>query len=193
MKRILGIMILTGIVLSGCDLIRKDQCPQRCPNCGYNYQQMPYNQYQQPRVPYEGNLQYDRYERDRDYNKYEDRGYRVVLLQDHNETRKEYRQKELLMNLELEQAAQRHAEWMAQNDTLSHKANGDLKSRVTGNWQYLGENIAYGYGNEKDAFNAWKNSSEHLRNIVSPYYGYVGFGVATSKNGTLYWCAIFGG
>jgi uncharacterized protein YkwD len=37
----------------------------------------------------------------------------------------------------------------------------------------------------------WLSSPGHHANIVGPYAD-VGFGIATSKDGIVYWCAVFG-
>ena len=94
-------------------------------------------------------------------------------------------------------AAQKHAEWMAKNNTMSHTGEGrsTFSSRIKQagyNPQTGGENVAMGYSTTAAVFNGWMKSSGHRANIVNSAYKDVGFGLATSKNGSKYWCANFG-
>jgi len=169
------------------------------------YDRNRYDRYDRDR--YDRN-RYDRYDRDRDrdrYDRYDRRSeYHIDLLQRHNKTRSTYlsgsnpasfSRYDLNIILDLELAAQAQAEWMANNRQLSHEGLGKgVEDRVKSRkWNYLGENIAFGYKNETEVMRAWMNSQDHKSNILSRHYTHIGFGAARAKDGTLYWCAVFGG
>lgn len=88
---------------------------------------------------------------------------------------------------DLEVYAQKHADWMAEKDELTHS---DLE--VSG-WSRLGENIAWGQNNEATVTREWMNSYGHKANIMNARFTNVGFGYAYSSEGRIYWCAVFGG
>jgi uncharacterized protein YkwD len=189
MRYILGILAI--IVLVGCE----------------PYQHR-YDRYERDRYDYEDRYDdRDRYERDRyDYeDRYDDRDdpydrydldmSRSILLKLHNDARRNHHRNPLRVDANLENASQRHAEWMAYVEDLSHidEQGRQAKDRVSRNWRYVGENIAYGYKDEHGVMRAWLDSTEHYKNIVYREHRYVGFGVAKSRNGTTYWCVVFGG
>jgi uncharacterized protein YkwD len=143
----------------------------------------------------------DRY--DREYNRYDsyrrDDQYRKldlneVFLRYHNEIRRKCSLTDLQINADLGRAAQKHAEWMSTCKKSSHLGENEsmVKDRVNGNWRYLGENIAFGYRDESEAMQAWLDSSDHYENIIKREHKYAGFGVAETRDGTLYWCVVFG-
>lgn len=103
----------------------------------------------------------------------------------------------LEINEKLMSAAQKHAEWMASNRTLSHKQGwlfgntvSDRVEKENYNYRTVGENIAYGQKSPEEVMRAWMNSQGHRRNILGPYKE-IGFGIATN-NGIKYWCVVFG-
>jgi uncharacterized protein YkwD len=55
---------------------------------------------------------------------------------------------------------------------------------------YVGENVAYGARNGKEAFDIWKNSSGHRKNMLGDYK-YIGIGTARSRKGIIYYTQIF--
>lgn len=117
------------------------------------------------------------------------------LLTIHNKERSKYNKSLFTIGNNLSLAAQKHADWMAKNKTLSHTgSNGsNLKDRVGQGYMIYGENIASGQKNEKEVIRAWMKSSGHRKNILNNYFKYVGFGISKSKDGTIYWCVVFGG
>ena len=54
----------------------------------------------------------------------------------------------------------------------------------------IGENVAFGAGNGKEAVEVWKNSSAHRKNMLGDYK-YIGIGTARNKNGVIYYTQIF--
>lgn len=101
----------------------------------------------------------------------------------------------LKMDRRLEDAAQRHAEWMALHNNLSHEGENEshVNNRVNGSFRAVGENIAYGYRTVNDVFPEWVKSPGHERNISNSSFSHMGIGIAYSKDGTLFWCVVFGG
>ena len=55
---------------------------------------------------------------------------------------------------------------------------------------YVGENVAYGASNGKEAVDIWKNSSAHRKNMLGDYK-YIGIGTASNKKGDIYYTQIF--
>jgi uncharacterized protein YkwD len=129
----------------------------------------------------------------------------LLIFQQMNAARLSLRLAPLRVNPLLQQAAQNHANNMAQLDrygdsgTDGHILNGhDFVWRVdqTGyRWSVLGENVAYNWGfpaPAQELFNQWWGSPEHQANMLSPLYQEVGIGVAVSASGKMYGVQDFG-
>lgn len=116
---------------------------------------------------------------------------KVELLELHNAQRQE----PLSMIIELDKAAQLHAEWMAENNDMDHYENNpakrDLSKRVEREWKAIGENIACGQLTADQVTNDWMHSPGHRANILNRNFHHVGFGIATSNRNEKYWCAVF--
>ena len=117
------------------------------------------------------------------------------LLDLHNFARTQNSVPKLHLHDQLLRAAQKHAEWMAQNEKLSHTGeNGSsVGERVLGagyKWRAVGENIALGFRTPQQVVAGWLNSPGHRRNILSAVYQDVGFGYARSESGRSYWSAV---
>ncbi len=54
----------------------------------------------------------------------------------------------------------------------------------------IAENVAYGYSTAESVSQGWVNSSGHKKNIEGDYT-HTGIGIATSKDGTIYYTQIF--
>lgn len=92
-------------------------------------------------------------------------------------------------------AAQKHAEWMAKNNILSHTGENNTQPwdrALKEGYHYvkIGENIATGSDDVNDVMKRWMKSTWHRRNILSDYQE-VGIGVASNKN-TTYFVVLFG-
>ena len=87
----------------------------------------------------------------------------------------------------LEKFAQKHAEWMAKNNSMKHS-----KLNFSG-FNYKAENIACGQQDETEVMSSWMNSQKHKENILNSRYKRIGVGYSKSKNGKPYWCTVFGG
>ena len=106
-----------------------------------------------------------------------------ILLDLHNEKHKPAFQVDLL----LQEVAQDHAEWMAENRSLQHADLGGT------DFDWRGENIGRGYPTEKSAFIGWWNSKGHKANIMNKHFTHIGFGCAKDKFGGRWWSVEFGG
>lgn len=110
--------------------------------------------------------------------------WQKLMLQYHNNTRKNNGSQELSINEKLTQAAQQHAQWMRDNNTLTHMQDnlsvGDRVLKQNYRWKTVGENIAkvssINQQNPEFVFKMWLNSSGHKRNIINNSFQEVGFG-----------------
>lgn len=98
----------------------------------------------------------------------------------------------LRWNEKLEKAAYSHAADMERNRFFSHKgSNGkysaDRASKAGYKWNFVGENIAWGYDSVSEVVLGWKTSSGHCRNMMHSGYTEMGAG----KTGT-YWVQVLG-
>ena len=86
-------------------------------------------------------------------------------------------------NVQLEQAAQKHARDMAARRTMSHTGGdgsniGDRVGREAYAWSALGENVSAGYSSVPDALAGWMRSPGHCANLMSTSFREVGVGAA---------------
>jgi uncharacterized protein YkwD len=99
-------------------------------------------------------------------------------------------------------ASQWYAEYMAQNNWLSHnEPNGRTPSQRMQDFGYsssagfvVGENIAGGYGDPASVVAAWMSSPGHRSNILDADYCEIGVGYASSTNFAYFhsWTQKFG-
>jgi uncharacterized protein YkwD len=88
-------------------------------------------------------------------------------------------------------AAQQHSDDMAARGTMSHTGSdgtnaGDRLERVGFVSSGWAENIAAGYTDSVAVVRGWMASSGHRANLLGNFT-YVGVGIATSAQGTMYW------
>lgn len=110
------------------------------------------------------------------------------LLDEHNKQRKSKGLKELSLDKNLCEYAQKHAEVMVRKNSLHHSQISKLQGQSVG---WVGENVAWGQENEKLVVESWMWSPMHRWNILSSNYKKVGFGAAKDKEGRIYWCTVF--
>lgn len=67
----------------------------------------------------------------------------------------------------------------------------NILDEVNAKWNYVGENIAWGYPNPKDVVEGWKNSPGHYANMVNPDFKKLGVGVSNEYSGRIYWTQLF--
>lgn len=83
----------------------------------------------------------------------------------------------------------------AMNHTLLGVALPTMSSRATYagfEYTYLGENIAFGYGDAAAVMDGWMNSAGHRANILDPNYTEVGINVQLNPDGIPYYTQVFG-
>jgi uncharacterized protein YkwD len=113
----------------------------------------------------------------------------ILLLELHNKERKNKNLIEFVLDKELCEYAQKHAEQMSNKNFMYHSKMSDLIK--ISNSSLVGENVAWGQAIEKDVVNSWMRSPMHRWNILGKSYTKIGFGIAKNEDGSIYWCAVF--
>jgi len=121
---------------------------------------------------------------------------RERLLSLHNEARVEAKLRTLEISRKLREAAQKHAEEMAERDEMTHEGEDGStpaeRIKAEGyRFRRCGENIAHGRFSLEGVMDGWLKSPPHKKNILG-FYSQIGIGYAKAKNGTPYWCVNFG-
>ncbi|KAK9703684.1 hypothetical protein K7432_010606 [Basidiobolus ranarum] len=110
-----------------------------------------------------------------------------------NQQRQQYGIKPLKLNNRLVRAAQKHTDYQARVNQMTHDEPGrPLGTRIseTGfNWRAMGENVARGYTSIDIVMQGWMNSAGHRRNILDPQFTSFGSGYVANGN---YWTQVFG-
>lgn len=100
----------------------------------------------------------------------------------------------LEMRKELNAVARRHSEDMASGRrSFGHGGYNQRElqvSKIMKPYSGMAENVAYGARSGKEAFEIWKNSSGHRKNMLGNYK-YIGIGTARNKRGVIYYTQIF--
>ena len=110
------------------------------------------------------------------------------LFEMHNIARKKAQAPPLTINDRLEEAAVKHADWMAKHDKVQHQ---NLKTFLGKPWRMVAENVAAYYINNEAVMRGWLESKGHKANILNPKFTHIGIG--TAKHGKkIYWCCVFG-
>ena len=105
--------------------------------------------------------------------------FRAELLRLHNQARTT----PLEIRENLNEVAQKHAEWMDRKNRMVHQS---MQNVTAAGYRYVAENIGV-YPTATQVFQAWMKSSGHRRNLTNKLYRFVGFG----RSGR-YWCTNFG-
>lgn len=115
------------------------------------------------------------------------------LFSSHNQERLKKGLSPYGRNTLLDKAAQKHCDYMAVNNHLTHDERGvRVGVRITREgyvWKTCGENIAEGQESVNEVMNSWMNSSGHKANILGDFLE-VGFGV-TKRDNVLWWVVNF--
>jgi len=116
-----------------------------------------------------------------------------------NQTRESNGLKPLAESAKLNQAAQLKAENMVANNYFNHTSPSGISpwywfTKVGYNYKYAGENLAIGFFDSQEVYQAWLNSPEHRANIVNPNYTEVGTAVLSGfgSNNTIVVVQEFG-
>ncbi|MEU5691704.1 CAP domain-containing protein [Actinosynnema sp. NPDC020468] len=104
---------------------------------------------------------------------------------------------ELKYNKLLENSAQGHTTWMAQNGNMNHTGLNDStpSQRIDAagyKWKMAGENIAFGQKDAAAVVTAWMNSPVHRANILNCGFRELGVGYALDAKKKVYWTQNFG-
>ncbi|MCX6720229.1 MAG: CAP domain-containing protein [Candidatus Staskawiczbacteria bacterium] len=96
-----------------------------------------------------------------------------------NQTRQSSGLQPLIENVKLNQAAQLKAENMVQEQYFSHNSPSGVTPwfwflKAGYSYHYAGENLAVGFFDSEEVFDAWLNSPSHKANILNPNYTDVG-------------------
>jgi len=119
-----------------------------------------------------------------------------------NEIRANHGLNPLIVNDDLNDAAEGHSADMGQLDFFSHRSKdgssaGDRIKDEGYDWWTYGENIAAGYDTPAQVVNAWYASSGHRANMLDPSFEDIGVGFVEqspdtgSVNYTEYWTQVF--
>lgn len=91
-------------------------------------------------------------------------------------------------NSQLDQAAALKAQNMVADGYFAHTSPQGITPwywflQAGYQYKYAGENLAVGFFNSTDVFNAWLNSPEHKANLLDPNYTQVGTAIVTGFGG----------
>lgn len=105
-----------------------------------------------------------------------------------NQTRHSLGLKALTENEKLNQAAKLKAEDMVQYQYFNHTSPAGVTPwswflKAGYNYKYAGENLAIGFYESEEVYNAWLNSPSHKANILNPNYTEVGTAVLSGFDG----------
>lgn len=109
-----------------------------------------------------------------------------ALLQQTNMERQHNKEPALTLNQKLSQAAQAKADDMAARDYWAHNTPDGKQPwsfvQQSGYQYYsVGENLAHGFSDSREAVLAWLNSPQHRKNVLGDYRD-VGFGIASAPS-----------
>lgn len=111
-----------------------------------------------------------------------------------NQFRKSKKLPILEMRSDLNAIARKHSEDMARGRSSFGHAGYNQRvlqaQKIIKPFYGMAENVAYGAHSGKEAFDIWKNSSGHRKNMLGNYK-YIGIGTATDKRGAIYYTEIF--
>jgi len=111
-----------------------------------------------------------------------------------NKIREDNNLEVLATSIECQEAAQFHAEDMAENNYFSHTSQDGSSPRdraLRFNGLFSGENIAYGQQGAELVTTAWMNSKGHRENILLPSHTKTGIGYAPDRDNRPYWVQVF--
>ena len=105
---------------------------------------------------------------------------------------------QLILDAEVNAAAQLKADDMAKNRYFSHNSPTygsafDMLKNQGISYRTAGENIASGQQTSEAVMRGWMNSHGHRANILGSSYSRLGVGYAVDSSGKTYWVQIFVG
>lgn len=100
----------------------------------------------------------------------------------------------LVMRSDLNAIARRHSEDMASGRSgFSHEGYNQREAqaeKLINPFYGMAENVAYGPRSGKEVVSLWQNSDGHRRNILGNYK-WIGIGIASDRQGVIYYTQIF--
>ncbi len=113
---------------------------------------------------------------------------KLALENSVNQTRQSVGLAPLAENTKLDQAAAAKAKNMVQDDYFNHTSPTGVTPwfwflQAGYNYKYAGENLAVGFYDSQEVYNAWLNSPSHKANIVNPNYTEVGTAILNGFGG----------
>jgi len=101
----------------------------------------------------------------------------------------------LVLNSQLNQAAQRHALDLVRQGRLSHTGSdgSTMQTRIEATdyrWSSIGENVAMGQSSPEAVMRSWMGSRGHRQNILNPSFSDLGVGYVEDR-GANYWVQVF--
>jgi len=124
---------------------------------------------------------------------------KTALVSFINQARQSSGLQPLIENQKLDQAAQLKAEDMVQKQYFSHTSPQGISpwywfKTIGYNYKYAGENLAIGFFDSKEVYNAWVNSPSHKANLFNSNYKEVGTAVlgGFGSNNTVVVVQFFG-
>lgn len=123
------------------------------------------------------------------------------LLQITNQKRIDTGLPALVLNRQLNEAAEQKAKYMFGHNFWAHSAPDgttpwDFIRNVHYNYVFAGENLARGFSASQDVVDAWMASPDHRENMLSPSYQDVGFAIEqgdlTGEKNTVLVVEMFG-
>ena len=111
-----------------------------------------------------------------------------------NQFRRSKGMPDLVMRSDLNSIARKHSEDMAKG-RRSFGHDGYIQrvlqvQKIIKPFNSMAENVAYGARTGKEAFEIWKTSSGHRKNMLGNYK-YIGIGTARNRRGVIYFTEIF--
>lgn len=86
--------------------------------------------------------------------------------------------------------AERHAKWMAVNQTMKHQSMSKILSAC--NLSRVGENVAQGFSSGQSVVSAWMKSTGHRANILKSSFRQIGVGAYQDSKGRWWVAQVFG-
>lgn len=118
-----------------------------------------------------------------------------------NQYRRQKNRRPVVVNRKLTIAAERHSQYQAQQGKLTHTGPKGYrtvedrlaKAKYTG-WTMYAENVLYegGDGSAETAFEMWRTSPGHNRNMLNAQAEEIGIARVRSRDGLWYWTTDFG-
>jgi uncharacterized protein YkwD len=110
-----------------------------------------------------------------------------------NQFRRSQGLRSLVMLEELNSIARKHSEDMAKGKRPFGHGGFDKRQKEIGKklkFRQVGENVAFGAHNGREAVIMWENSAGHRQNLLGDY-DYIGIGTASDRDGRIYYTQIF--